>query len=353
MDFMEGRRGRRPSNAITWDCCPLKVAALSPGGPAAPPAAGTNVFSSPLELHLNQLVTTLPGTYAPNSPHTPISPFNRGNAMTQNFIDKARNSAAVAVTSLGIGLGLWSGCTPEASKGAHKEPDRNALTNALLPAVPKATANEAIVKVMLSPEISYDVKKALLNPKAHDILNGIIFSAEQGAPLTYRRNDHPNEDGRDCVKIIQYLLNSSRDFALQKGNTLITKLEQQIKATPEQEARWLKEEHKSLKFMIERAPAHVKIDGDYGPASHKERAWVTYMEWQFTRHQTPFPHSVADKGANDTKIGPRTFKEILFRAEPGIGVTISSEWQTVLLSNQAAHERVAEAKQRSNLPQKR
>lgn len=274
--------------------------------------------------------------------------------MAPTILDKARNSAAVAVTSLGIGLGLWSGCTPEASKGAQKEPDRNALTNALLPTVPKATANEAIVKVMLSPEIPYEVKKALLNPRAHDILNDIIFSAEQqGAPLTYKRSDHPNEDGRDCVKIIQYLLNSSQSFALKKATRLVAELDKQIQKTPEQDARWLKEDRDSLQFMIKKAQKPVQIDGDFGPASHKQRAWVTYMEWLFTRHQTPFPHNVQDKGANDTKIGPRTFKEILFRAEPEIGVAITSNWDTVRLSNQAAHERVAATKPQASPGQKR
>ncbi len=38
--------GRRPSNAITRNPRPFKFVAWNPGGPAAPPAAGTNVAGS-------------------------------------------------------------------------------------------------------------------------------------------------------------------------------------------------------------------------------------------------------------------------------------------------------------------
>jgi hypothetical protein len=216
------------------------------------------------------------------------------------------------------------------------------LTNATLPAPPKAVANEAVVALFLNPRVPSSVKQALLNPRTHDILHQIVTSSENGQPFSYNRHLHQQYGGKDTVIIIQHLLNESRDIAIKRGNDFAKKLDLDAGSVAlPVHAKRLRDEAKALRQYVKRAPAPVALDGDYGAKSHSVRAFTTMVENWVTKYEVPFNHQKEDRGANDTAIGPQTFKRIFFRADPTIGAALSGDFEAVKLAHTEAERRKA------------
>jgi len=272
---------------------------------------------------------------------TENSPKNGCFTTSDNFMNRTSvaSSVGIVLTSLTLGIGSSAGCSPEQGRPV---PEQNAhsLTNATLPVAPKAMPNEAVVGLFLNPRVPSSVKQALLNPGTHDILHRIVTSDENGQPFSYNRHLHQQYGGKDTIIVIQHLLNESRDIAIKRGNDFAKKLDIDAGSVAlPVHAKRLRDEAKALREYVKHAPKPVALDGDYGARSHSVRAFTTMVENWVTKYEVRFNHQKEDRGANDTAIGPQTFKRIFFRADPAIGAALLGDFEALQLAHKEAGRR--------------
>lgn len=240
--------------------------------------------------------------------------------MTQ-FSSQLRNTTAALVTA----VTLLTGCG-KSPEPVSKDQDSN-LAKSTLPAAPLISANPAIVALFSDTKIPAEVRESLANPRVHNILHSIWESKDSAMPISYVRNVHAPADGVATVKVLQHLLNNALPPTIEKGrihhNALLTEAQGDTSRFKEDKlaaAAWMNK-------YLSQAPAPLKIDGDYGPGSHKLRAFIT----QVANDTSHFPHAKEDRGANDTAIGPRTLK-LLTETTPGFQAYFGSDFAVVALS---------------------
>jgi hypothetical protein len=239
-------------------------------------------------------------TTQPQNPRDPEATLSR------------RGFLATAVTAIA------AGCSPDPQKATPS------LTNSTLPAVPKIVADQRIIRVLQDPKVPAVVLDALKNPEVHATLHRIATSSQN--PVSYVRNaPYANSD---CVVVLQHLLNLGREAAITQLLNYAEGLKQAARSMPPEssdKAASLQAEATGLQRYANRAPAALKLDGDYGPASHRLRGFFTMVK-NIVSGLT-FPHTKVDTGANDTAIGPLTLNA-LFQHDPGIGYVLLADPDT-------------------------
>jgi hypothetical protein len=173
------------------------------------------------------------------------------------------------------------------------------------------------------------VRNALINPTNRAVLQRIATSPGE-APVSYNRNaDYASPE---ITLVLQHLLGVARSSAISKANAyadnlaqLATIRAQEHTGRPEQ----LRMQADSLRRYARLAPQAPKLDGDFGPASHKARGFITIVENTVTGGQ--FPHVKVDSRANDTAIGPKTLR-LLLDSSPQLGYIIDSDPTVFALS---------------------
>ena len=242
--------------------------------------------------------------------------------MFQDIKNTVGRWGAIATAALAL-----AGCSRNGPETAPaKEP--LSLTNTSLPAAPRISPDPRIIAVLKDQKLPAQVLQALKNPDVQSTLHRIATSAEN--PESYVRN--APYASQESVVVLQHLLNMGRGAAITNALNYAAQREQtarQMHASDAPRAERYRQEAEGMRRYATRAPGALKLDGDYGVASHNLRGFFTMVYNMTSGGQ--FPHVQVDKGANNTAIGPKTLN-LLFRNDPGLGYLLLADPATYRVS---------------------